>query len=68
MNRGGGALIVLHDVGLARRFADRFLWMKDGEIVADGSAAETLAPERMASVFGVRARVEGERVAIEGPV
>ena len=68
VNRGGGALIVLHDVGLARRFADRFLWMKDGEIVADGSAAETLAPERMESVFGVRARVEGERVAIEGPV
>ena len=42
--------------------------MKDGKIVADGSAAETLAPERMESVFGVRARVEGERVAIEGPV
>lgn len=68
VDRGGGALIVLHDVGLAKRFADRLLWMKDGEIVADGSAAATLGPERLESVFGVRARVEGDTVTIEGPV
>ncbi len=67
VDEGGGALIVLHDVGLARRFADRFLWMKDGEIVADGTVPETLDPERMESVFGVRARVERDLVAIEGP-
>ena len=67
VNRGGGALIVLHDVGLARRFADRLLWMKDGAVVADGAAADTLCPERLAAVFGVRARVERDSVAIEGP-
>ena len=68
VGRGGGALIVLHDVGLARRFADRLLWMKDGEIVADGSAAETLVPERMETVFGVRARIESDSFTVEGPV
>lgn len=68
VDQGGGALIVLHDVGLAQRFADRFLWMKDGELVAGGSAAETLDAERLAAVFGVRARVDGETVTIEGPV
>lgn len=64
---GGGALIVLHDVGLAGRFADRLLWMKDGALVADGSARETLDGERMRSVFGVRARADSGGVVIEGP-
>ena len=39
---GAGALVVLHDVSLAARFADRLIWMKDGRIVAgrpaDGNA------------------------------
>ena len=64
---GGGALAVLHDVALAARFADRLIWMKDGAITADGSPAETLDPARMESVYGVRARIEGRRVEIEGP-
>ena len=68
VNRGGGALAVLHDVVLARRYADRFIWMKDGRIVADGTPAETLSAARLGEIYGVRGRVEGERVEIEGPL
>ena len=68
MNHGGGALTVLHDVVLARRYADRFIWMKDGRIVADGPPAETLSASRLAEIYGVRGRVEGDHVEIEGPL
>ncbi len=55
---GGGALVVLHEVSLAARFADRLLWMRDGRIVADGSPKDTLTAERMRDIYGVDARVE----------
>ena len=68
VDRGGGALVVLHDVVLARRYADRFLWMKGGRIVADGPPAATLSAARLEEIYGVRGRVEGARVVIEGPL
>ena len=38
---GHGALVVLHDLDIAARYADRLIWMFDGRIVADGTVAET---------------------------
>lgn len=68
---GGGALVVLHDLDLAARYADRLLWMRDGGLVADGGVAKTLTPERVAAVYGVRARLvesDGRRhVVVDGP-
>ena len=66
--KGGGALVVLHDVGLAARYADRLVWMKDGEIVADGAVEATLSAERLAQVYGVRAEVSGRDVRMVGPL
>lgn len=54
---GGGALVVLHEVTLAARIADRLIWMKDGAIVAEGSPEDTLNGETMEDVYGVRAHV-----------
>ncbi len=69
---GGGALVALHDLDLAARYADRLVWMRDGRIVADGAPEETLTPERLADVHQVRAEVrwtDGRpRVAVEGPL
>lgn len=65
---GGGALVVLHDITLAARYASRMIWMKQGRIVADGSPEETLTAARMAEIYGVQARVDGRRVEIEGAV
>lgn len=68
VDTGGGALVVLHDVVLARRYADRFLWMKDGSIVADGSPTETLSAERLAQIYGVHGRVGDDRLELLGPL
>ncbi|MEM8767228.1 MAG: ABC transporter ATP-binding protein [Pseudomonadota bacterium] len=66
VDQGGGALIVVHDIPLAARFADRLLWMRDGQLVADGSPEETLSVDRLAEVYGVTAEVSGLNVQIKG--
>ncbi len=65
---GGGALVVLHDVALASRYASRLIWMKDGRILADGPPGATLTAARLADIYGVRGRIDGSRVEIEGPL
>lgn len=57
VDKGGGALVVLHDISLAARFADRLLWMQGGGIVATGSPAETLSSELIRDIYGVHAHV-----------
>lgn len=64
--RGGGALVVVHDISLAARYATRLLWMKDGRILADGSTSETLTAERILEVYGVNALVDKLSVTMEG--
>ena len=72
VDAGGGALVVLHDVALAARFADRLIWMCNGTIVAEGPPGESLTAETMAAIYGVRAHVTedslGFDVRVEGPV
>jgi iron complex transport system ATP-binding protein len=52
---GNAILAIMHDLSLAARFADRVLVMDHGVLVADGSSAEALTPERLATVFGIEA-------------
>lgn len=68
VRNGAGALVVLHDISLAARFADRLIWMKNGRIVADGPTTETLTESRMAEIYQVMARIEGNRVEITRPL
>lgn len=58
VDHGGGALVVLHDVSLAVRIADRLVWMRDTKVLAKGSPEETLTAAMMEQVYGVRARVK----------
>ena len=71
-SHGAGVLVVLHDLALAARHADRLLWMREGRIVADGPAGDTLTPALIAAVYGVRARVmagqDGPDVIIDGAI
>jgi len=61
--RGGGAVLaIVHDLGLAARFADRVLVMDRGRLVADGSPREVLTPARLAEVFGVEATITDSEV------
>jgi len=66
---GGAILAIMHDLTLAARFADRVLVMDDGRIVAEGTPAEALTPERLAAVFGIEAaivEVGGKHVPVAG--
>ena len=55
--QGVGICVVVHDLNLAARMADRLLIMQDGAIVASGSPAEVLQTELIARVFGVQVEV-----------
>ncbi len=58
VSRGGGALVVLHDLALAARFADRVIVMLSGALAADGPPREALTPSLIKAAFGVSARVD----------
>jgi iron complex transport system ATP-binding protein len=46
-------IVVLHDLALAARFADRIILMQAGRIAADGPPNAVLTAERLGAVFGV---------------
>jgi iron complex transport system ATP-binding protein len=50
---GTTILAVLHDLGLAAIFFPRLVLIDAGRIVADGTPAEVLTPDRIRDVFGV---------------
>ena len=52
--QGKGVVVVLHDLIQAARVADNAILVAAGTVVAAGSAAEVLTPERLGSLFGVR--------------
>ena len=54
---GRGCLLVTHDLLLAARFADELVLLDRGRVAASGSPPQVLTPERIASVYGVEARV-----------
>jgi len=60
---GRTVVMVLHDLNLAARYADRLVTMKDGKIVAHGSPAEIMTESMLAEVFGLTARVIADPVA-----
>jgi iron complex transport system ATP-binding protein len=50
-------LLVTHDLVLAARFADELVLLERGRVAARGAPAEVLTSARIASVYGVEARV-----------
>ena len=46
-------LIALHDLDVARRYADRLLVMENGHIAADGNPSELLASPLIPEIFGI---------------
>lgn len=52
---GRSVLVSVHDLGLAARHCTRLLLLDQGRLVADGPPGAVLTPERLATVFGIRA-------------
>ena len=55
LNRMGGKtiVIVLHDLNLACRYADRIIAMKDGAIIAEGRPNDVVTAEVITEVYGL---------------
>ncbi len=51
-------VMVLHDLNLALRWADRIIVMDKGIIVSDGAPTTAITPAIVEQVYGVRIRVE----------
>lgn len=52
---GALVIVVTHDIGLAARFADRILMLRDGRLAANGLPGAVLAPPKLAEVFSIDA-------------
>ena len=55
--RGRTVVVVLHDLNLAARYAQRLVALKDGALVASGPPEEVLTEALLADVFDLEARV-----------
>ncbi|MBN8616160.1 MAG: ABC transporter ATP-binding protein [Deltaproteobacteria bacterium] len=64
---GRAVCVVLHDLALAARWAERIVVLAAGKVVADGSPREVLTSHTLSLAFGVEARVldvEGQLVVV----
>jgi iron complex transport system ATP-binding protein len=61
--RGRTVVVVLHDLNLAARYAERLVAMKDGALVASGTPDEVLTEALLAEVFDLEARIVADPVA-----
>ncbi len=56
-SRGTTVVMVLHDLNLAARYADRLVALVDGRVHASGDPAHVLTEENVRAVFGLECRV-----------
>ena len=61
--RGRTVVVVLHDLNLAARYAQRLVAMKDGALVASGTPEDVLTERLLADVFDREARILPDPVA-----
>ncbi len=54
-------IVALHDLNLAARFAERILLMREGRIIAQGSAADVLSLEELGKTYGVDIELQTTR-------
>ena len=61
--RGTTIVMVLHDLNLAARYADRLVALTEGRLYAQGSPADVVTEEMVRDVFGMTARVVHDPVS-----
>ena len=62
-DRGTTIVMVLHDLNLAARYADRLVALTQGRLYAQGTPAEVVTEEMVRDVFGMAARVVHDPVS-----
>ena len=67
-DKGVLVIVVTHDLGLAARFADHVLVLREGRLVSQGAPAAALSEQVMADVFRISAyRAEFQRETVIVP-
>jgi iron complex transport system ATP-binding protein len=61
---GKSAIVAIHDINMAARFADRVILLDGGSIKADGTPSEVLTEANIADVFGVSCDVIPEEYGL----
>lgn len=56
--QGKTVVLVLHDLNQAFEFADQLIYMKEGNIHAQGSPAETVTPGLIKTIFGLSCDIQ----------
>ncbi|MEJ2293129.1 MAG: ABC transporter ATP-binding protein, partial [Deinococcales bacterium] len=59
VERGIGALVVLHDLNLAAGACDRLIVLQEGRVVAEGAPAQVLTAALVSRVYGTDVDVHG---------
>ena len=62
-DRGTTIVMVLHDLNLAARYADRLVALTEGRLYAQGTPGEVVTEEMVRDVFGMAARVVHDPVS-----
>jgi iron complex transport system ATP-binding protein len=57
---GAAVVLVLHDLSLAARVADRLLLLAAGRLLAEGTPREVLTPARLLAAYGVQLTVRDD--------
>ncbi len=55
--KGMIAIVAIHDLNLASRYADRIVMMKDGKIFAAGKPDEILTPDNIEKTYNIKVKV-----------
>ncbi|QTF07510.1 ABC transporter ATP-binding protein [Brenneria izadpanahii] len=51
-------VVVVHDINIALRHGDHALMLQNGNLIADGAPADVISPASLATVYGVKGRIE----------
>ncbi|MBR9827259.1 MAG: ABC transporter ATP-binding protein [Oceanospirillales bacterium] len=54
---GRGVVVILHDINLAMRYADRVLALKQGVLACDGTPAQLLCEHTLSNLYGIDIRL-----------
>jgi len=58
VDAGGAAIIALHDLSMAARYCDQLALLNNGKLVIQGLPDEVITEARLASVYGIKARLD----------
>ncbi|HET7409912.1 MAG TPA: ABC transporter ATP-binding protein [Paracoccaceae bacterium] len=57
VSEGRGAIVSLHDLGLAARWCTRLVMLHEGQVVAEGAPEAVLTLDRLRAIYGVEAHL-----------